>query len=310
MPDDRPDDLDTRERRAQDQLAARIAARVTNPDGSTRVMRLGEPARNAGDIYHFLMTSPWWQFFGAIFIAYLSINIVFALAYYAVRDEIINASGFTDAFFFSVQTIASIGYGHIVPIGTHANLIVTLEAFVAMLSVAVSAGLVFARFTRPDAGVMFSKRAVVTMHDGQMMLMFRLANKRRAHINQASINLVLAYDDVTAEGEKTRRLADLNLRRTMTPTFVLSWTVRHVIDETSPLFCRTPEDLRRAQAELIIVFTGFHESFNQIVHARYAYGMSDIHWNHKLVDIFTTHQDGRRVLDFSLFDLTMPDGQG
>jgi inward rectifier potassium channel len=154
---------------------------------------------------------------------------------------------------------------------------------------------------------MFSKRAVVTMHDGELMLMFRLANQRRTHINQANINVVLAFDDTTAEGETTRRLRDITLRRNMSPTFVLSWTVRHVIDSASPFFGRTREELRDAHAELIVVFTGFHESFNQTVHARYAYAMEDIHWNHKLVDIFTIIQDGRRALDFSRFDLTVPE---
>lgn len=301
----RTDDIDNRERRAQAQQSE--FERLTNPDGSTRVVRIGEPRHNIGDVYHFLMTSAWWQFFGAIFVAYIGVNFIFALAYHSVRAEIVNCATLADAFFFSVQTIASIGYGHIVPIGFTANAIVTIEAFIGMLSVAIGAGLVFARFTRPQAGVMFSKRAVITMHDGELMLMFRLANRRRTHINQASVAVVLAYDDKTAEGETTRRLKDLTLRRNMSPTFVLSWTVRHVIDQTSPFYGRTREELCDLNAEIVVVFTGFHESFNQTVHARYAYAIEDVHWNHKLVDIFTIIEDGRRALDFSRFDLTVPD---
>ena len=228
------DEIDSREQRAQRQVRDYRHERLTNPDGSTRVVRIGEPRHNVGDLYHFLMTSRWWQFIGAMFVTYIGVNFVFALAYSLVIDEIVNCTTLLEAFFFSVQTMASIGYGHVVPIGRAANLIVTIEAFIGMLSVAIGAGLVFARFTRPQAGVMFSKVAVVTVHDGQLMLMFRLANRRRTHINQASVTVVMAYDDTTAEGENTRRLADINLRRTMSPTFVLSWTIRHVIDEYEP----------------------------------------------------------------------------
>jgi inward rectifier potassium channel len=297
------DDLDAREQRAQN---VERQERLLRPDGSSSVIRLGLTDSESGDLYHFLMTSSWARFFAAIFAAYVSTNTIFATLYWLVREELVNVDTFAEAFFFSVQTMASIGYGHSVPIGTAANLVVTVEAFVGMLAVSVGAGLMFARFTRPQAGVMFSERAVITTHDGQPMLMFRLANRRKAHIVEAHVYVVLAFDDVTIEGERLRRLVDLNLRRETSPSFVLSWTVRHVIDETSPLFGKSHEDLVAARAEILVVFSGFHESFNQTVHSRRAYAATDIRWNHKLVDIFIRLADGRSALDFTRFHETEP----
>jgi len=297
------DDLDAREDRAQ---ARERRHRLLRPDGSSSVVRVGLEGESGRDLYHFLMTSSWAQFFTAIFASYVLTNAGFAMGFWLLADQIDNVRSYADAFFFSVQTMASIGYGRSVPVGLGANVLVTLEAFVGMLAVSIGAGLMFARFTRPKAGVLFSERAVITMHDGEPMLMFRLANKREAHIVEAHVYVVLAYDDLTKEGERLRRLEDLKLRRDTSPSFVLSWTVRHPINELSPLYQKTHEQLIAARAEILVVFSGFHESFNQTVHARRAYGADDIHWNHKLVDIFRIMDDGRSALDFSRFHETQP----
>jgi len=299
----RGDDLDSREQRA---LNRERMNRLLKPDGSSQVIPLGLPPGGPGDFYHFMMTSSWPSFFAMLFTAYIITNVVFAFGYWLMIDQLVNVSTYADAFFFSVQTMASIGYGHSVPIGIMAHALVTVEAFVGMLAVSVGAGLMFARFTRPQAGVMFSERAVITRHDGAPMLMFRLANKRKAHIVEAHVHVVLAFDDYTLEGERLRRLVDLELLRDTSPSFVLSWTVRHSIDESSPFFGKTDADLEAARAEILVVFTGFHESFNQTVHARRAYGADDIRWNHRLVDIFERRDDGRSLLNFSRFHDTEP----
>jgi inward rectifier potassium channel len=298
------DAIDNRERRALEK--DRETRRLLMPDGSSRVIRMGLAEEGPGDLYHFLMIADWWQFVGVLFLGFIGTNALFGFGYWLMMDQLDNVRSYPDAFFFSVQTIASIGYGHAVPIGLGANLLVTLEAFFGLLSVSVGAGLMFARVTRPNAGVMFSDRCVVARHDGKLMLMFRLANQRKAHIVEAHVSVVLSYDDVTSEGESLRRLVDLDLRRDTSPSFVLSWTVRHVIDEKSPLFGKTKDDLVAARAEILVVFSGFHESFNQTVHARHAYGADEIHWNHKLADIFTRLDDGRPALNFQRFHHTEP----
>jgi inward rectifier potassium channel len=259
------------------------------------------------DLYHWLLTTNRASFGATILCAYLGANTLFALAYMACGGiENVRPGSFLDAFFFSVQTMATIGYGRMVPISTAANLLVTAEAGIGIFGIAVAASLLFARFTRPTAGVRFSSHAVVARFDGKPTLMFRLANERVARINAANVYLVLARQEVTAEGQTIRRLRDLESIRSFTPVFELSWTVMHVIDEKSPLFGCTPQSLADSETSLAVVFTGHHEGFQQQVHARHTYDYERITWDHRFADLITRGEDGQVTVDYSHFDELVP----
>jgi inward rectifier potassium channel len=276
---------------------------IVTADARADVVRLGEE-RKFGDLYHWLLTTPGWSFGLALVITYFGLNALFALAYLACGNAIANArsGSFVDAFFFSVQTMATIGYGLMSPTGIAANLLVTIEAGIGLFGIAVASGLMFARFTRPTAGVRFSNKLTVTDFEGKPTLMLRLANQRSDGISEARIHVTVLRDETTIEGHQLRRLHDLELDRAYTPMFALSWTVRHTIGPDSPLYGKTPEELSASDTQILVVFAGHHSGFYQEVHARTAYDSSAIVWNARFADIFRDLPDGRTAMDFSKFD--------
>ncbi|NER52105.1 MAG: ATP-sensitive inward rectifier potassium channel 10, partial [Symploca sp. SIO1A3] len=214
-----------------------------------------------------------------------------------------NASpgSFADAFFFSVQTMASIGYGVMHPRTDYANFIVTIEALVGLMALAMSTGLMFARFSLPTAKVIFSNVAVITPYNGVPTLIFRTANKRRNRILEAQVGVSLLRDEITKEGDFMRRFYDLKLVRNQTPIFALTWTVMHTIDESSPLYGATPESLVDNNSEIVMILTGLDETVSQTIHARHSYIESEIFWNHRFVDIFSRTRNGRPLIDYTRF---------
>ncbi len=275
--------------------------------GNTVHMRNADGIGRLSDLYYWLLTTSRINFVASILIAYLGVNAVFALAYMGVGGiENARAFNFTDAFFFSVQTMATIGYGRMVPISALANLLVTAEAGMGLFGMAVAASLLFARFTRATAGVRFTHNAVITLFDGKPTLMFRIANQREARIHEAQINMVVARQTDTAEGHAYRRLADLKPVRSLNPIFELSWMVMHVIDEDSPLWGVTPQDMEESVVAVSVVFSGHHEGFQQRVHARHTYTQSLIEWDRRFADIISRDEDGSLVVDYALFDTLLP----
>lgn len=272
------------------------------------VVRKGMSHSHWSDPYHLLLMLDWPQFFGLTAISYIVTNALFALLYLAGGDCIKGArpGSFLDAFSFSVQTMATIGYGAMYPQTDYANLLVALESLVGLLGVAMATGLMFARFSRPTARVLFSRVAVITPHNGLPTLMLRVANERRNQILEAQIGLSLLRDEVTMEGLSIRRFYDLKLLRSQTRTFALSWIVMHVIDEDSPLYGATPESLEEVQTDIVVTLTGIDETVSQTVHARHYYITDEILWNMRFVDIFSKKPDGRRVLDFNRFHDVTP----
>jgi inward rectifier potassium channel len=277
-------------------------------NGNFKIMGLGVWHSYWRDPYHLLLTVPWTGFVLLICIFYIAINALFALAYLLGGDCIENArpGSFIDAFFFSVQTLASIGYGAMYPKTSYANLIVTIEAIIGVMGIAVMTGLAFARFSRPTARVMFSRVAVIVPHEGVPTLMFRTANQRRNLILEAQMRVYLMRDEITAEGEFMRRISDLKLVRQQTPGFALSWSVMHVIDESSPLYGMTPESLNQTNSLLMISLTGIDETVSQVVHARHSYGANDILWNRRFVDILHHAGNGHRYIDYKHFHDVLP----
>lgn len=293
-------------RKQKQSLIPRIHIKIQN--GLFEIMGMGAWYSYWRDPYHLLLTIPWTGFIILICTFYVTINILFSLAYWVGGDCIANAQpgSFLDLFFFSVQTLASIGYGAMYPKTTYANIIVTIEAMVGLMGIAVMTGLAFARFSKPTARVMFSRFAVIIPHEGVPTLMFRTANQRRNTILEAQMKIYLMRDEVTAEGQFMRRIHDLRLLRHQSPSFTLTWSVMHVIDESSPLYNMTTESLSQTNTLLIISMSGIDETVAQVVHARHTYGANEIVWNHRFVDIMNHTADGHRYIDYKHFHDIQP----
>jgi inward rectifier potassium channel len=255
------------------------------------------------DPYHLMLTVPWWGFVGLVSAAYLLLNMIFAGLYLLGRDSLNGArpGSFEDAFFFSVQTLGSIGYGVISPKTVYANMIVTLEAITSLLVIAVVTGLAFARFSKPTARVMFSQSAVIAPHNGLPTLMFRLANQRRNQILEAQFRVYLLRNEVTAEGEFFYRIHTLDLLRDRTPAFSLSWTGMHPITPTSPLYGATSASLVHDHAQLVVSMSGIDETVSYTVNIRYTYGASKILFDHRFMDIIYRSPNGDRYFDRTHF---------
>jgi inward rectifier potassium channel len=284
------------------------AGRVLLPDGRINLVRTGGRSGPLRDLYLFLLVSSWPRLLALFAAGYLAANALFAGLYLLDPGDITGAhrDSFRDAFFFSVQTMSTIGYGAMSPGTTWADALVTMESLAGLLGLAMATGLIFAKFSRPRACVVFSRVAVVSNRDGAPCLMFRVANERANHIAEARVRVVLARDSLTAEGERLRRLEDLSLLRADHPLFAFSWTVVHPIDERSPLHGETASSLAASDAELVVSLVGFDESFAQTVHARRSYVASEIVWGARFVDILSRLPDGRRLVDYTHFHEVEP----
>jgi len=287
----------------------RRSLRIVGRNGYTPdVVRLGEARLPWHDLYHRLLTLSWPGFILALALAYLAINSLFALAYLAREGSIANArpGSFLDALFFSVQTLASIGYGVMHPQTNYAHWLVVLEAFIGLMLLAMATGLCFARFSLPRSRVLFSHYAVITPFNGQPTLMFRTANQRRNRILEGRLWVTLVRDETTAEGEFFRRFYDLPMMRSQTPLFALSWTAMHPIAPQSPLYGETPDSLAAANAEILVILTGIDETLSQTIHARHSFVAEEILWGHQFLDILGETADGRRSIDFRNFHRVKP----
>jgi inward rectifier potassium channel len=271
-------------------------------DGPPDAIFLGQPKDGWRDAYHYLLTMPLPAFFAVMAAGFIVIHLFFALIYLMVGGVAGARPGdFGDLFFFSVQTLSTLGYGQMVPTTLAANAVVTVESFVGLFNLAIATGLLFARISRPTARVMFSDRAVVTNFQGEPTLIFRAANRRRNRIVEAEVSLTLARDYVTAEGGTMRRFEELPTIRSRNPIFSLTWQIMHHIDELSPLSGETPQSLAARHAEIVVVLKGLDETFAQTIHARASYTPDEILWGRRLTDIFSWDDQGRRVIDYTHF---------
>ncbi|HEY1962104.1 MAG TPA: ion channel [Rhizomicrobium sp.] len=273
-----------------------------------RVLIKGQDRSRWTDFYHGILTVPWWSFLLGLAGVFVFVNIIFALLYLSDPNGIEHArpGSFWDRFLFSTQTIAAINYSVMVPKSAFANLVVVAEAFVGFLYLAMMASLMFARLSRPSARVVFSKVAVVAPFDGVPTLMFRAANQRGNQILDAAINVTLAHQAVTSEGIAMRRFHELELVRSRTSLFTLSWTVMHAIDELSPLHGLSLDDFYDRQMEIIVLLRGTDDTLADMVYVRHAYTPDDIVWNHRFVDVLSVSPHGRRVVDLTRFHETCP----
>ncbi len=275
--------------------------------GRALIERRGVRRASLGnDAYHFLRTASWQRIILLLAAIFLVSNFVFALVLWAGGAAVSNATGLLDYYWFSVQTMATIGYGYLTPMSHFANAIVTVEAFFGILLTALITGIVFARFSTPSARVIFSKVAVISEHDGQRSLQFRMANERATAIVEATVRAYLIRDDVLASGESFRRVYDLPLRRMTTPVFALSFTVIHVIDEASPLYKRSRVDLRETNVNVVVTFTGIDDRLAATVHARYLWTWNDLVFDERFVDLLRFDEQGKRYIDLAPIHDTEP----
>jgi inward rectifier potassium channel len=277
--------------------------RTINKDGSMNVARRGLN-RLAGNLYLHLVSMPWPTFWALTAVAYLLVNILFATIYHSLGPSALHASerdlGLTDfarAFFFSVQTLTTVGYGALYPHGTAANVTAAVEAASGLMGFAFVTGLLFARFSRPSAKLVFSDGMVVAPYRETTSLQFRVANQRRNVLMEVHADVLLMTVEQGPSGELKRNFVPLALERKQVFFLALTWTVVHPIDESSPLWGKSREDLRKLQAEVLILIKGFDDTFSQVVHARYSYRWDEIEWSAKFVPAFYPAPEGHMVLD-------------
>jgi inward rectifier potassium channel len=247
------------------------------------------------------------MFFVSLAMLFVLLNTTFAALYLLGRAPIANQfpAGFGGAFFFSVETLATVGYGDMHPQTVYAHWIATLEIFVGMSGIALATGLIFARFSRPHAKIMFARSAIVRPLDGRMTLMVRAANARQNVIAEARARLRILRQETSAEGYTLRKLYDLTLVRDQHPVFKLGWTLMHIVDESSPLFGETAETLKGSDTSLLLTLEGVDESTSQTMQARHMWTCDQIYWQHRFVDIMS-ERDGVSHIDYSHFDEVVP----
>ena len=284
--------------------AARTLPRLVSRGPSEGPLRVGLPSTWFSDFYHRMLVLSWGRFLLAGTGLYLLLNVVFAGLYFVVPGSIEHArpGRLDDAFFFSIQTMATIGYGVLTPAGTYANLVMTLETMVSLVFVAFVTGMTFARFSRPTARVNFSRFAAISPFDGVNTLSVRLANARSNQILEADVRLTLLRRERTAEGQWIRRFYDLALARSHTPVFSLSFIAMHPIDAASPLYGATPESFAAEGAELLLTVTGLDETMSQTIHARTSYQAGEVLFGYRFRDMFGFTETGRIVIDYREFD--------
>jgi inward rectifier potassium channel len=287
--------------------------RLLNRDGSFNVQKRGR-GLHAFLAYSNLVSTTWSRFFFFVAVVYLLLNGFFALAYVACgAGGLVNTldtgiySPFLKAFFFSIHTSATIGYGSVVPVGLSTNIVVALESVVSLLGLAVVTGLVFARFSRPVADILFSQKAVMSWMGNLRAFEFRIINARNNQIIDLHVRLLVSRFETNASGAAVRRYYPLNLERESVVFFPLSWTIVHIIDKDSPLFGVTQDELCASGAEFLILLTGMDETFSQVVNARSSYRADETVWDAKFTDIFVYDPTGRTAgIDMKRFHDTTP----
>lgn len=289
---------------------------LVNKDGSPNVRRIGLPFFNTANNYHTLITMSWTKFWLLVLSGYLILNIIFAFIYFSFgAGSLTGASGdstfhrFMDAFFFSAQTISTVGYGRLSPNGMMSNSIAALESMLGLLAFALATGLLYGRFSRPSAQIAFSKHMLVAPYlENSKGLMFRLANLRRNMLIDLEIEIIFSFNE-TIDGKVMRRFYPLEVERRKVSLLTLNWTIVHPLDENSPIKDMTKEDLENSEAGFAILLRAFDDTFSQTIHSRTAYQAQDMVWDAKFKPVFDRDEDGRIVLDLSkISDHELVDG--
>ena len=260
------------------------------------------------DISHRCMTASWPVFIAGAALVFLAFNAFFAVFYWLGDQPIANVPGgaYIDYFYFSIETLSTAGYGDMHPQTHYGHFVATVELFTGIFSMSLMTGLIFARFSRPSARLLFAENPVVSAHEGQPTLMIRIANERHNIIGNANARVWAFKSVVTKEGRTLRRFYELPLERNDIPGLALSWTLYHTLDEESPLYGLSAEGLEASSVSLIVVVTGYDVVAAQTVHARKSYEHDEIRFGHRYADILdTARDDGRLRIDYGRFHQTL-----
>ena len=289
-------------------LAMRRHYRLLNRDGSFNVHRLHEGWLDRLFGYQALVNLSWPKFFSAIAVWYVAINAMFAFGYLAMGpgalEGVYEGSRFWRAFFFSIHTFATVGYGNIVPASFLANALVAVETLFGMLSLALATGLVFARFSRPNAHVLYSQAALIAPYEDRTSFQFRIANARRSQL--LNVQALVMHSRFELEGEtRVRRFYSLELERKFVAVLPANWTVVHPISPQSPIFGWSREQLLEAEAEFLVLLNAVDETYSQTVYSRSSYAAQEIEWGRKFVMMFF-EEGSQAVLDLDRLNDTVP----
>jgi inward rectifier potassium channel len=284
------------------QKFTRTLRRAINKDGSFNVHRRGTTWRDVHP-YLYLINTSWWNFFGLMFLGYVVMNTIFALVYYSLGPNQLQGADaptqfdhFLNSFFFSAHTLTTVGYGSISPKGTAANIVAALEAMVGLMGFALATGLLYGRVSRPSSRLGYSKNLLVAPYQDGTSLQFRVVNQRENTLMEMKAAVML-MTVVGPPGQLRREFTPLKLERSSVYFLAVTWTIVHPIDEQSPLYGQTPEDLKQSQAELLILIKGFDDTFAQTVHSRYSYRYDEMVWGVRFAPAFTIDAAGDIVLD-------------
>jgi inward rectifier potassium channel len=286
----------------------RTARRVTQ-QGSTFYV-IGDERALLRDAYHIFLRLRWSASIGLIAVGFAAANLVFAALYYAVGGVAGSDGSLFDALSFSIQTLGTIGYGAMYPQSRAATMIMAAEAVASVVLTALATGLVFSKFARPTTRVAFSRHAVITQHEGQRTLIFKVGNRRSNVIVEATIHVVAVFTTTTAEGKLFYKAVDLPMVRDRQVGMTRGWTVMHVIDERSPLHGATADQLKQLEMELYIALTGIDDITMQTVHAIHRYTDDQIRVDHHFEDSLIALDNGEFVVDMTRFDAVVPDPTG
>ncbi|MBX9806819.1 MAG: K+ channel, inward rectifier [Flavobacteriaceae bacterium] len=278
--------------------------RLMNADGSSNIRRIGLSIFKRENTYNWLITMSWPRFLSLLVFSFIFINILFAFAYNLIGNEYLKGvegktalEKFFDAFFFSAQTISTVGYGHISPKGFLTSALAATESMLGLFVFALATGLLYGRFSRPTAKIIYSQNMVICPYNGITGLMFRLANLRDRQLIELEIQVIYSYNE-WVDGKKVRRFIPLNLERDKISILTMSWTVVHPIDENSVIFGLNKSQLVENEGEFLVLLKAFDDTFSQIVHTRTSYKAEDIIENMKFAPAFHTLQ-GETFLDLS-----------
>jgi inward rectifier potassium channel len=276
--------------------------------GQFEFLKINTGKREWRDAYHWILSLSWPQFAGLISSAYLALNVFFACLYEVASNSIAEMppGSFSAAFFFSVQTLATVGYGHMYPTTLYGNILTTIEIMVGMFGLAVMTGLIFVRFSRPTARIEFTKNVVIAAFDGRPTLMLRVANLRHYSMAEAEFRVMFMRDETVAEGETIRRFYTLKLHFDRIITFPVALTLRHTIDEQSPLHGMTAESLQASDARMVASVVGIETVIQAAVQSQKDYSWRDFRFGERFVEIYTETGEGRLTVDYGRLHDTEP----